>query len=172
MSAPPAAGVDAAGRLLLRLRVEEFLFEEAALLDAWELDAWAELFTDDARYVVPATDARDGDVSTTLVLLEDDLSRIRGRVTRLNSRRAHREFPSSNTRRLITNVRVLAAGDELVRATANFVVHRIRNTQHHVFVGTYLYELVPHGDSFRIRLRRAELDLEALRPQSTVSIIV
>ena len=50
-------------RLLLRLEVEEFLVEEAALLDEWRLDEWLALFTEDATYVVPSTDLPDGDPS-------------------------------------------------------------------------------------------------------------
>ena len=40
------------------------------------------------------------------------------------------------------------------------------------FVGRYLYTLVRDGDWFLIRSRRAELDLESLRPHGTVSIIL
>ena len=163
-------GVPAA--MYLRLEVEAFLFEEAAALDDWRLDDWAALFAEDGRYIVPATDARDGDASTTLVLLEDDTARIRGRVTRLKSRRAHREFPWSRTRRLITNVRILDVRGDLVEATANFAVYRYRNQEEHTFVGKYLYQLVRDGGSFKIRLRRAELDLEALRPHGSISIIL
>jgi len=36
--------------VLLRLRIEDLLFEEADLLDQWKLDEWLALYTDDARY--------------------------------------------------------------------------------------------------------------------------
>ena len=42
--------------LMLRLAVEHFLFEEAALLDNWRLEEWLALFTEDCLYVVPTTD--------------------------------------------------------------------------------------------------------------------
>lgn len=155
----------------LRLDVEDFLHYEAALLDEWRLDEWVELFAPDARYVVPATDCRDGDGTDSLVLLDDNLDRIRGRVNRLKSRRAHREFPWSRTRRMITNVRVLAVTDDDVDVTANFSVFRIRGDVNQ-YVGRYVYRLVPRDESFAIRLRRAELDLESLRPHGTVSFIL
>ena len=41
---------------IARTEVEDFLFEEADLLDEWRLPEWLELFTDDASYYVPATD--------------------------------------------------------------------------------------------------------------------
>ena len=158
-------------RIELRLAVEEFLYHEAALLDEWRLDDWLELFTPDAQYVVPSTDVPDGDGSQTLVLLQDNFQRIGGRVARLKSRRAHREFPSSRTRRMISNVRVLRSEGDEVEVTANFVVYRIRRGVSE-YIGRYLYTLVCTDDGFRIRSRRAELDLEALDPHGTVSIIL
>jgi p-cumate 2,3-dioxygenase beta subunit len=157
--------------LATRLEVEDFLYREAALLDEWRLDDWLELFDDEAEYIVPATDAPHGVASDSLVLITDDIFRIRARVTRLNSRRAHREFPTSRTRRMISNVRILDdRGDEL-DIEANFIVYRIRKDAN-AYVGRYLYTLVRSNDSFLIRKRRAELDLEALRPHGTVSIIL
>jgi p-cumate 2,3-dioxygenase subunit beta len=162
---------EARNRSELRADVEDFLYYEAALLDEWRLDEWAELFTPDGRYVVPATDLRDGDGRDSLVLLDDNLDRIRGRVNRLKSRRAHREFPWSRTRRLITNVRIVADHEGELEVVANFVVYRIRGDVN-AYVGRYVYRLVPKDGSFQIRLRRAELDLEALRPHGTVSILL
>ena len=89
----------------LRLQVEDFLFREAELLDNWQLDEWLQLFTDDARYVVPATDLPEGDHTKDLCIISDNMLMLRGRVNRLKSRHAHREYPWSRTRRLITNVR-------------------------------------------------------------------
>jgi p-cumate 2,3-dioxygenase beta subunit len=155
----------------LRADVEDFLYFEAALLDEWRLDDWLTLLSDDAEYVVPATDELDGDADSSLVLLHDDITRIRGRVTRLKSRHAHREFPWSRTRRLLTNVRILDVRGDEIDVTCNFLVYRIRGSVN-PYLGRYFYTLVRDGESFLIRSRRAELDLEALRPHGTVSIIL
>jgi p-cumate 2,3-dioxygenase beta subunit len=157
-------------RMLLRLRVEEFLVEEAAILDDWRLDDWLALFTDDAHYVVPTTDLNDGDPRKNLTLIDDDYLRLTWRVNRLKSRHAHREFPWSRTRRQITNVRLVDAGDE-VGAEASVVVHRFRYGQRDSFIGRYRYRLVDSGDDFRIRYRRAELDLERLSPNGALSMV-
>lgn len=158
-------------RLLQRLEVEEFLFEEAAILDEWRLDDWLALFTEDCRYVVPSTDAPDGDPATSLTLVDDDHLRLSWRVTRLKSRHAHREFPWSRTRRLITNVRVLRAeGDEL-DITCSVVVHRYRHQQQDHFVGRYLHTLVRTPEGLKIRSRRAELDMERLSPNGSISMV-
>jgi p-cumate 2,3-dioxygenase subunit beta len=157
--------------LLTRLAVEAFLYEEAALLDAWALDDWLELFTDDCTYVVPATDLRDGDPVTTLTIIDDDRLRLSWRVERLKSRHAHREFPYSRTRRLVTNVRVLGVRGDEVHVEAGIVVHRFRHRRADSFIGRYRYTLVAHGESFRIRHRRAELDMETLSPNGALSMI-
>jgi p-cumate 2,3-dioxygenase beta subunit len=158
-------------RLLQRLEVEEFLIEEAAILDEWRLDDWLALFTPDATYVVPSTDLADGDPREDLTLIDDDHLRLTWRVNRLKSRHAHREFPWSRTRRLITNVRVLSAeGDEL-EVTASVLVHRFRHGQADVFVGRYLTTLVRTPDGLRIRSRRAELDHERLSPNGALSMV-
>jgi Ring hydroxylating beta subunit len=82
---------------LTRADVEDFLYREAELLDAWELDDWLQLYTADARYVIPCTGDPAGDPSRDLVLIDDDRLRLQARVERLNSRKAHREYPHSNT---------------------------------------------------------------------------
>ena len=111
----------------LRQEVEDFLYAEAALLDAWRLDEWAALFTEDARYVVPTTDLPEGDPRQDLMFIDDDIVRIRARVKRLNSRHAHREYPSSRTRRFISNVRVEETDEGELAVRANALVYRFRS---------------------------------------------
>lgn len=160
---------------LLRLRVEDFLFHEAALLDGWRLDEWYALFTPDSRYVVPALDRPELDPDSSLTLIDDSNDRLSGRVVRLKSRRAHREFPWSDTRRLVGNVRVAEREDgELdgeLDVRANFVVHRFRKEETHVFVGRYAYVLV-EAEPFLIRSKFCYLDNERLSPHGSLSILL
>jgi p-cumate 2,3-dioxygenase beta subunit len=159
--------------LLLRLAVEHFLCEEAALLDNWLLDQWITLFTEDARYVVPTTDRPDGDPQRDLVFIDDNLVRLQGRVNRLKSRYAHREYPSSRTRRLITNVRLIRITSEELHVEASFAIYRARSEMIAPYVGLYRYTLarLDNGE-LRIRSRRAELTLERLSDHGAVSIIL
>jgi p-cumate 2,3-dioxygenase beta subunit len=158
-------------RLLQRLEAEDFLIQEAAILDEWRLDDWLALFTNDARYVVPSTDRPDGDPAHDLTLIDDDYLRLTWRVNRLKSRHAHREFPWSRTRRLVTNVRVLDAHDGVIEVTASVLLHRFRHGQADTFVGRYLTTLLRTDDRLRIRYRRAELDLERLSPNGALSMV-
>ena len=156
----------------LRELVEDFLYKEAALLDEWRLDDWAALFTEDARYVVPTTDLPEGDPELDLVFIDDDIVRLRARVRRLNSRRAHREFPRSRTRRFVSNVRVEETEDGEVSVNANVLVYRFRDGEESPYVGTIGYVLRREGGELRIAYRRAVLDLESLSAHGSVSIIV
>ncbi|MCY3919516.1 MAG: aromatic-ring-hydroxylating dioxygenase subunit beta [Chloroflexi bacterium] len=155
----------------LRELVEDFLFKEADLLDSWRLDEWVGLFAEDGRYVVPTTDLPDGDPQRDLVFIDDDITRLRARAARLNSRHAHREYPSSRTRRFVTNVRVAETGGGELSVTANVMVYRFRGGEGAPYVGSIHYILRRSGGDFRIAYRRAVLDLEALSSHGAVSII-
>ena len=157
---------------ITRAQIEDFLYAEAALLDAWQLQEWLELLTEDATYEVPSTDTPDGDARTTLFLIADNIERIRSRVHQLLGKSAWAENPPSRTRRLISNVRILEIEGETIRVTANFAVYRMRFEQVDTYIGRYEYTLVWRDGALKIRHRRAILDLEALRPHGKVSIIL
>jgi p-cumate 2,3-dioxygenase beta subunit len=159
-----------------RVAVEDFLYGEAALLDAWDLDGWFALFDEQLRYVVPCNDTPDGDPAQDLVLIDDDELRLRLRVERLNSRKAHREYPHSRTSHQISNVRlgaVTGIGERAVLpVTALFTVWRFRNGKASSYVGTYRYRLVLRDGALRIRAKRCELDMTELRPAGDLAIIL
>src|ERR671923_675585 len=155
-----------------RQTIEDFLYEEAALLDEWRLDEWLELLTEDATYEVPSTDTPDGAPQNTLFLIADDKARIRSRVAQLLGKSAWAENPPSRTRRLISNVRVRQVEGEAIHVMANFVVYRLRFEQMDTYVGRYEYTLVQRDGRLKIRARKAILDLEALRPHGKVSFIL
>jgi len=158
--------------LLLEREVENFIVQEAALLDEWRLDDWLALFTEDARYTVPSTDMPTADPKEALGIINDDIARLRGRVERLKSRHAHREFPWSRTRRFITNMRIKEIINEEISVNASFLVYRIRSGQVDPLIGSYIYTLRRVDGSLKIAARKAVLDLEALRPHGTLSIIL
>jgi p-cumate 2,3-dioxygenase beta subunit len=152
--------------------VEEFLYREAAYLDAWELDAWIGLYTMDAHYCIPSTDKPDGDPARDMVIVDDDRERLESRVERLKSRRAHREFPVSRTRHLVSNVTIERREGDTIGVSAGFMVWRFRGARADYYVGRYDYELVDTADGLRIRSKRATLDMTTLDEAGAVSIIL
>lgn len=155
-----------------RSDVEDFLYFEAQLLDAWKLEEWRDLFTDDARYVVPSTDNPGGDIDMDLALIDDDLRGIHGRVQRLMSTWAHIENPRSITSRLISNVRVWdeESGDVGVRCTA--LVYRSRVAGTTSYIADLRYRLRHDGTQFTIAYKEAVLGHETLRDVGGVLSII
>jgi p-cumate 2,3-dioxygenase subunit beta len=164
--------VAAQQQVVLRQQVEEFLYAEAALLDAWALNEWLLLFDEDAKYEVPCNDALDGDPARDLMLIDDSYVRLAARVTRLDSRRAHREYPHSRTNHQVFNVRVQDVSAEELAVTASFTVWRFRAGRTSCYVGQYRYRLRRSDSGFRIALKRAELDMTDLRSVADVAIIL
>ena len=169
---PPVTGLPpTVASMLLQHEVEQLLYEEARLLDDWNLDAWLTLYTPDARYVVPTTDLPDGDPETDLVFIDDDYTRMAARVVRLQSRHAHREYPWSRTRRFIGNVMVTGADDGIIEATASVAVWRFRAGEASPYIGRYDLRMRRVDGSLRLCYKRAILDLEELSDHGALSII-
>jgi p-cumate 2,3-dioxygenase beta subunit len=157
---------------ITRQQVEDFLFQEAALLDEWRLDEWLGLFEKDATYEVPTTDRPNEDPHRSQYYVWDDYELLSARVKRLKSKHAHAENPHSRTRRLVTNVRLGERSDSTLDVRAAFLIYKIRDGNVDQFVGRYEHTLAANGEGLRFRKRRAVLELEVLRPGGRLSFIL
>jgi p-cumate 2,3-dioxygenase beta subunit len=93
-------------------------------------------------------------------------------VIRLLKRTAHSEFPRSKTRHLISNVRIRERlADGLIVGTA-FITYRSKDNVTDVFIGSTRYHLVTEGEGLKIVEKRCVLDLDGLRPQGRISILL
>ena len=166
------AAIEATGAVTSR-EVEQLLYHEAELLDAWKLDDWLKLLTDDASYYVPPTDKPEASHEEALFIIADDAVRLKERVIRLKDPSCHVEYPPSRTRRLVTNVRVAERPDGTIGVKANFVVYRNRRGgDKRTFTGEYRYILQRVNGELRIHERRAVLDAEELGELGPVSFIL
>lgn len=156
-----------------RAQVEDFLFEEADLLDKWQLPEWLELFTEDAEYQVPCMDLpADATPDHNLFYIADDRFRLGERVKRLMKRTAHVEFPHSKTRHMVSNVRVKPREDRDIDVTAVFATYRTKDGITDLYFGSSSYRLMPADGTFKIRSKRCVLDTDALRPSGRISIVL
>lgn len=156
-----------------RNEVEDFLFLEADLLDNWQLKDWLQLYTPDAEYQVPSTDLPKGaDPEHNLFYIADDFARLEQRVIRLGKKTMWSESPRSKTRHLVGNVRVLGVSGDDILVRANFAVYRTKWENTDVYVGSYDYTLRCDADGLKIRKKRCTLDLDGLRPQGRISILL
>ena len=153
--------------------VQNVLLDEAALLDEWRLKEWEALLTDDATYYVPPNDQPNGDHRNTLFTIADDRERIRQRVIRILDPNCHAEFPHSRTRRMISNIRIIAREGDEITVAANFVCYRFRRHERiREYVGSYQYCLKCVADSFLIKERRVVVDAQELGSLGSVSFIL
>ena len=159
--------------VLERDEVENLFYREAELLDAWKLDEWLGMLTDDAVYHVPPNDLPDSDPRFALFIIADDMVRLKERIIRLKDPNCHAEYPHSRTRRMITNVRVASVDGDTATAHANFIVYRHRRHETpRVFSGYYRYKLRRVGAELKIAVRRAVIDAEELGSLGGVSFIL
>jgi 3-phenylpropionate/cinnamic acid dioxygenase small subunit len=70
-------------------------------------------------------------------------------------------------------MRITGLDGEEIRASASFLVYRIRNRHVDPYIGRYEYVFRrTAGGELKIRSRTAILDLEVLDPNATVSFIL
>ena len=157
-----------------RPEVEDLLYHEAALLDAWKLHAWRDLFTAECRYLVPNPSASDpyAPVDSTLYLIADDGHHLTERVNRLGKKTAHSEHPRSRTLRQITNVRILERSAEVLRVRCAFTTWRTASGRTDHYFGHHEHLLIEEAGAVRFVEKRTILETGTLRPQGRLSIIV
>jgi 3-phenylpropionate/cinnamic acid dioxygenase small subunit len=98
--------------------IEQFLFDEAALLDDRCWDQWLALLAEDLHYWMPSRSnrvlsdlGREVAGPHDVAHFDDDLAAMRRRVQRLQNAFGWSENPPSRTRHLVTNVRVWETDD-------------------------------------------------------------
>ena len=150
--------------VLDRTACEDFLIDEARLLDDGRFDDWLALFTPEAHYWVPSEPNQQSPLDT-LSLMYDDRRLLETRVRRLASPRIYSQEPRSRTSRIVTNVTVEdssksttfeSQGDgTLVRS--KFTMVEFRREEQRLFAGTYFHRLVQGEAGIRIAFKRVNL---------------
>lgn len=146
--------------------VEQFLYDEAALLDAHRYDEWLDLFAEDAAYFMPIRRTRlqrEMDKEFTqpgeMAFFNDTKPLLAGRVIKLTTGRSWSEDPPSRTRRLLTNIRVTDDDGTELTVETNFMLYRTRlHSQEDSWIGMRRDVLRRAGESFQIAGRTIFLE--------------
>lgn len=152
----------------LRLAVQDFLIDEAELLDSRRFEEWLALFTDDVEYRVPVRITRRAghpDVVTDIFHFDENRVSLGLRVARLKTDVAWAEDPPSFTRRFVTNVKVTAGeGTNEVVARNYLLLYRSRGGRgsHDLLSGVRHDTLRLVGGNLRIARRHVVLDQATL----------
>jgi p-cumate 2,3-dioxygenase beta subunit len=158
---------------LTRADIEEFLINEAALLDEWRLAEWRALFAPGCRYLVPNTNGDPyASPESSLFLIADDEHHLTERVKRLGKKTAHAEFPRSLTQRMISNVAILERDPDVIKARSSFITFRSSQGVTDTYFGRHEYVFVAPNGALLIQEKRTILAMGALRPHGKLSIIV
>ena len=167
LAPPPAAASSAPFRASLELQheVEQFLYLEAALLDARRFRDWLDLLAEDVRYNLSTNtlaqfrDRRRGVAPPTTYIFHENKYQLERRVARLETGIAWSEEPASRTRHFVTNIRVLSQSGDEIEVACNYLVHRASKAHdHHNYIGARRDVLRRKGDSFEIVAHEFELD--------------
>ena len=148
----------------LHAEIVQFLFHEADLLDTRRFSEWIELLAADMTYRVPLRNGTEhtGEPSNGMLdWYDDDLEAIRSRISRLATEFAYAEQPPSQTRHMITNIRVWSTSTPgQYDVASNILVNRYRGSQTtaDVFCGERR-DVVRKGDqAWRLAKRTVFLD--------------
>src|SRR5579883_8939 len=158
-------------RALLTLEVQEFLYQEADLLDARRFAEWLDLFAEDMRYFMPMR-RNVGSAHPELEMtreqqdvcwMDESKPTLAKRVAQLLTGVHWAEEPYSRVCHMVSNVRVLEATEAQVTVGCRFLVYRNRQTEDtELFVGRRTDVLRREGDQWRIARREILLDQNVL----------
>ena len=167
------------------MQVQQWLYREARLLDSRRYDLWLALLDDSIRYRVPSRAAlrqehvrdfatwsveRELECEDALALIDDDLSGLQMRVERLQSGMAWAETPPSMTRRLVSNVMILAADAEGIAVVSTLFLAKNRAEGRTIFTAERRDRLTLQNGDFRLRERYVILDETVLAAENLSQI--
>ncbi|MCM2320130.1 MAG: hypothetical protein NDI93_12530 [Pseudomonas sp.] len=140
----------------LLAQVTEFIGYEADLLDHKGYQEWLSLWTEEGLYIVPA-DLKATDYLNTLNLALDDADMRRMRVARLENGESVSALSVGDTVRMMSRVRILEAGDEVVIARCAMTLNELRHGKLVSYPANVEYILRRAGDGFRMEQKVVKL---------------
>ena len=138
------------------MNVEQFLYHEARLLDTGQLEAWLELFTEDATYWLPLEPGQM-DAAETSSIIHDDRTLLGLRVKQARHPRAHARLPLARTIHQIGNIEVFRENSSEVKVNSTLILIEFRSEKQRVWGALVEHRLRRAGDSFRIARKRVDL---------------
>jgi benzoate/toluate 1,2-dioxygenase beta subunit len=137
------------------MNVEQFLYHEARLLDTGQLEAWLDLFTDDATYWLPL-EQNQKDAFDTSSIIHDDRTLLELRVKQVRHPRAHARQPLARTVHHVGNVMVEDLDSEL-KVNSTLQVIEFRNEKQRLYGALVEHRLRRVNGGFKIAHKRVDL---------------
>ena len=137
------------------MNVEQFLYHEARLLDTGQLEAWLELFTDDATYWIPLEENQESPLETSSII-HDDRTLLELRVKQARHPRAHARQPLARTVHQVGNILVEEGKDE-TRVHSTLQVVEFRNEKQRIYGALVEHRLRKVNGGYKIAHKRVAL---------------
>ncbi|MCK1983272.1 MULTISPECIES: aromatic-ring-hydroxylating dioxygenase subunit beta [Peribacillus] len=165
-------------KMLLKCEFEQWLYDEAQLLDDIEFDDWFDLMHSSLRYQMPVRVNKEGverpDYSTEMFTFNDDIELLKLRVDRLKTDYAWAEIPPSRTRRFVSNVRVkdYVEGEKAV-VKSYLLIYRNRSTdiQHDLISGERNDEFIFEEGKWKLSKRIFIVDQSTINTRNLAIFI-
>jgi biphenyl 2,3-dioxygenase subunit beta len=156
--------------LVLQHEVEQFLYEEAAVLDERRFHEWFDLLADELDYWMPVRSTvsradKDKEFAKRgeSAFFDEDKGLIAERIRKLETPYSWSEDPPSRTRRMLSNIRIRRLSAETVEASCNFLIYRSRfSSEENVFAGRREDTLRRVNGGWKIARRHIFLDQVSL----------
>ena len=163
-------------QILLKNEIEEFLFNEAELLDERNIEEWLDLLTEDIRYWMPMRrNVKFGELDREFTREGQDINwfdegkdTLERRVKQILTGVHWAEEPLSRICHFVTNVQILNAAPSAsnpaeVSVKSRFLIYRNRvETETDFLIGKREDTLRKVGESWKIAGRKIILDQNVL----------
>ena len=143
-------------KLQLQHEVQQFLYEEALLLDNKKFDDWLSLFSADATYWVPATPEQDDPLYSASIIYED-VPLLRMRITRMSHPHAYSLQPQTQTSHSVSNVIIQPADDNSLQVSTKLTLACQQAEKSTVYSAQCSYDLNVKDAGFEIAHKRIDL---------------
>ena len=166
-------------RAALQYEVEQFLYDEAALLDARKYREWFGLVADDIHYWMPirrTVTKNDIDLEFTkpgaMAYFDDNRELLEMRVKKLEASSAWSEDPPSRSRHFVSNIRIVDVSGDEITLDVCFHLYRTRlNSEADSWVGRRTDVLRRAGSSFKLAKRHIFLDQTVIVSKNMSTIL-
>jgi len=147
-----------------RREIRELIYREARLIDSGELDAWYELFTEDALYWMPLKRGQTEHEVYNALFYEDKLM-LKVRIERLKDPNAFSQSPPSHCQHVLQRPAIesvgsrsdASEGSDVYTTRTPFIYVESQLDEQFVLTGVAHHELIVADGALRIRRKRIEL---------------
>jgi len=138
-------------------KIEQFLYDEANLLDNPDLDSWIKLYTEDGTYWMPVIEDQADPLNHVSIFYDDRVMMEVRRRNFVHPRAASKDHKVRSSH-IIGNIRLQGSNDQgdLV-VTSNFQALVFYRNEQRAYGGRYEHHLVADGDGYKIRHKKVTL---------------